>query len=53
MVRMTTAMLLMIGKGKMTIEEMKQVMDTQGVFNFLIAVPACGLYLTSVKYPYI
>lgn len=53
MVRMTTAMLLMIGKGKMTIDEMKQVIETQGVFDRLTAVPACGLYLTSVKYPYI
>ena len=53
MVRMTTGALIMIGQRKMTIEEFKHIMDTRGTFKFMMPVPACGLYLTTVKYPYI
>ncbi|MDX2001606.1 MAG: tRNA pseudouridine(38-40) synthase TruA [Chitinophagales bacterium] len=53
MVRMTTGCLIMIGQGKMDIGYFKSVMDQAGSFQYVMPVPACGLYLSSVKYPYL
>ena len=53
MVRMTTGCLIMIGQGKMEPDYFREVMGEVGVFKYIMPVPACGLYLTSVKYPYL
>jgi tRNA pseudouridine38-40 synthase len=53
MVRMTMGALIMIGRGRITIDDFKEVMDSCGEFKYMMPVPACGLYLTSVKYPYL
>lgn len=53
MVRMIVGSMLMIGKGKMTIEHFKEVMDVAGTFKYIEAVAPYGLYLVSVDYPYI
>ena len=51
MVRAIVGTLLDIGKGKLTLEEFKQVIDSKTRSNAGLSVPACGLYLTKVEYP--
>lgn len=53
MVRRIVGAMLMIGKGKISIEEFKQVMELKKSFRINISVPPQGLYLTEVKYPFI
>jgi tRNA pseudouridine38-40 synthase len=53
MVRMITGCMIMIGRDKMDPAYFREVMDAKGTFKYVMPVPACGLYLTSVKYPYL
>lgn len=53
MVRMCVGVCLMVGQGKLTIDEFKSTMDQLGKFKSLAAVPAHGLYLAKIEYPYI
>ncbi|MGB0839420.1 MAG: tRNA pseudouridine(38-40) synthase TruA, partial [Chitinophagales bacterium] len=55
MVRRTVGCLLMMGKGKISLDEFKHVMDTKKrrFDNINISAPAEGLYLSEVRYPYI
>ena len=53
MVRRIVGALLMIGKEKITIEEFKLAMQQKKPLRINISVPPQGLFLNSVKYPYI
>lgn len=53
MVRMTVGALLMIGQGKLSIEEFERHMQQGQSFKYLQPVPAHGLYLQYINYPYI
>jgi tRNA pseudouridine38-40 synthase len=51
MVRAIVGTLLEIGKGKITINEFKTIIESKERSNAGTSVPACGLYLTKVEYP--
>jgi len=53
MVRLTVAVLLNIGYGKLSMEEFVSTFEQRGRFKYLKAAPPQGLTLTGVKYPYI
>ena len=53
MVRMITGLSLMVGRGRMNLEHVKNVMDEVGTFQYIMPVPPQGLYLTKVEYPYL
>lgn len=50
MVRRVVGALLMVGKGKISLEEFKYSMDTQTLFKLNVSVPARGLFLSEVRY---
>ncbi len=50
MVRRVVGALIMVGKEKISLQEFKEVMDTQGKFNINISAPAQGLFLSEVRY---
>lgn len=52
MVRAIVGTLLEVGKGKMSIDEFKAVLDSKDRRNAGPSVPAKGLYLTTIQYPY-
>lgn len=51
MVRAIVGTLLKVGKGKMTIDEFKKVIESKDRSNAGLSALACGLYLTKVEYP--
>jgi len=51
MVRALVATMLKIGRGKMTIEEFKGIIEQKNSARASFAVPARGLFLLSVNYP--
>jgi tRNA pseudouridine38-40 synthase len=51
MVRALTATMLKVGRNKLTLEAFRQVIDAKDCTMASFAVPAHGLFLTSVKYP--
>ena len=51
MVRMVVGTLMLIGKHKLTLKELQEIIDSKDCRNAGGAVPACGLYLTKVEYP--
>ena len=53
MVRAIVGTLLEVGVGKKTIEDFKQVLESRDRTKAGTSVPAQGLYLTEVVYPYI
>ena len=53
MVRAIVGTLVDIGKGKIGPETMHQIIKSQNRSAAGASVPACGLYLTEVQYPYI
>ena len=53
MVRRIVGALLMIGKGKITVEEFEKAMQQKKSLRINISVPPQGLFLHSVKYPFI
>lgn len=52
MVRAIVGTLLMVGRGEITPEDIKSIIESKNRSNAGTSVPACGLYLTEVKYPY-
>ena len=53
MVRAIVGTMVDIGKGKLAPEEIHDIIQSKNRSNAGASVPACGLYLTTVKYPYI
>ncbi len=51
MVRAIVGTLLKVGKGKMTIEQFENVIQSKDRRNAGTSMPACGLFLTQVGYP--
>lgn len=52
MVRAIVGTLVDVGKGKIAAETMHQIIQSQNRSSAGASVPACGLYLTQVQYPY-
>lgn len=53
MVRAIVGTLVMVGKGEVEAEEMIQIIESKNRSKAGQSVPACGLYLVAVEYPYI
>jgi tRNA pseudouridine38-40 synthase len=53
MVRAIVGTLLLVGKGEMQPEEIRDIIESKNRSNAGMSVPACGLYLTEVKYSYL
>lgn len=53
MVRAVVGTLVDVGKGKLPPNAMHQIIQSQNRSSAGASVPACGLFLTEVKYPYI
>lgn len=53
MVRLTVGAMLMIGEGKISLEEFDKTMREAGTFKYIRAAPPQGLYLVDIKYPYL
>ena len=51
MVRMIVGTMILIGKHKLTLKELQEIIDSKDCQNAGVSVPACGLYLTKVEYP--
>nr|WP_221229862.1 tRNA pseudouridine(38-40) synthase TruA [Mucilaginibacter phyllosphaerae] len=52
MVRAIVGTLLQIGRGEISPEDIRKVIESKNRSKAGMSVPACGLYLTEVKYPY-
>jgi tRNA pseudouridine38-40 synthase len=50
MVRAIVGTLIEVGEGLITIEEFEKIIISGKRSNAGLSVPACGLYLTAVKY---
>ena len=53
MVRAIVGTLLMVGKKQITVNDVRLIIESKSRCNAGTSVPACGLYLTEVNYPYI
>lgn len=53
MVRAIVGTLLMVGKGEMQPGDIRKIIESKNRSNAGMSVPACGLYLTEIKYPYL
>ena len=53
MVRAIVGTLVMVGKGEIEAEEMTKIIESKNRSKAGQSVPACGLYLVGVEYPYI
>ncbi len=53
MVRAIVGTLVMVGKGEIEVEEMTRIIESKNRSKAGQSVPACGLYLVGVEYPYI
>ncbi len=53
MVRAIVGTMIEIGKGKLQPEAIHNIVQSKNRSNAGVSVPACGLYLTAVKYPYL
>ena len=51
MVRAIVGTLLEVGRGKISVEEMHQIIQSKERGEAGYSVPACGLYLTEIHYP--
>ena len=52
MVRAIVGTLMEVGRGEITPEEILSIIQSKNRSNAGASVPACGLYLTEVRYPY-
>jgi len=52
MVRAIVGTLMQVGKKEIEPEEIRNIIESKNRSNAGTSVPACGLYLTEVKYPY-
>lgn len=53
MVRRMTGAILMVGSGKLKLEELKGALESLKLMRLNITAPPQGLYLTAVYYPYL
>jgi len=53
MVRAIVGTLMAVGKGDIPPEAVRDIIESKNRSNAGTSVPACGLYLTEVRYPYI
>lgn len=53
MVRAIVGTLIEVGKGKQSVNSIHQVIESKNRSQAGTSVPACGLYLTEIKYPYL
>ena len=53
MVRAIMGTLVMVGRGDIEVEEISKIVESKNRSNAGQSVPACGLYLVVVEYPYI
>lgn len=53
MVRAIVGTMIMVGKKEIEPEEVRGIIESKNRSNAGTSVPACGLYLTDIKYPYI
>ena len=53
MVRAIVGTLVMVGKGSTKVEEIDEIIKSKNRGNAGQSVPACGLYLTHISYPYL
>jgi tRNA pseudouridine38-40 synthase len=53
MVRKIAGTILMIGKGKIELEEFKQIVTEKKDFRIHYLAPPNGLFLSKIRYPYI
>jgi tRNA pseudouridine38-40 synthase len=51
MVRMIVGTMMLVGKHKITLTDIKKIIDSKDCQNAGASVPACGLYLTKVEFP--
>ncbi|MCR5822125.1 MAG: tRNA pseudouridine(38-40) synthase TruA [Bacteroidales bacterium] len=51
MVRSVTGTLLDVGRGKLTIDGLRQIIEKKDRCAAGVSMPACGLFLTKVEYP--
>lgn len=52
MVRALTATMLKVGRGKLSLEDFRKIIDAKDCTKASFAVPGHGLFLQSVQYPY-
>lgn len=52
MVRAIVGTLILVGKGDITVDDVSKIIISKNRSNAGQSVPACGLYLMKVKYPY-
>ncbi|MBR6291641.1 MAG: tRNA pseudouridine(38-40) synthase TruA [Bacteroidales bacterium] len=53
MVRSVTGTLLDVGRGKLSIEGLREIVEKKDRCAAGVSMPACGLFLTKVEYPYL
>ena len=53
MVRAIVGTLMMVGKKESAPEGVREIIESKNRSNAGTSVPACGLYLTAIKYPYL
>jgi tRNA pseudouridine38-40 synthase len=53
MVRAIVGTLMLVGKKEIEPEDVSAIIESKNRSNAGVSVPACGLYLTEVKYPYL
>ena len=53
MVRAIVGTLMIVGRKEISPEEVRPIIESKNRSNAGTSVPACGLYLTEVKYPYL
>jgi tRNA pseudouridine38-40 synthase len=53
MVRAIVGTLMLVGKKEIEPEDVRKIIESKNRSNAGVSVPACGLYLTEVKYPYL
>ncbi|WP_342646323.1 tRNA pseudouridine(38-40) synthase TruA [Mucilaginibacter sp. CSA2-8R] len=53
MVRAIVGTCIMVGRHEIAPERIRQIIESKNRSNAGTSVPACGLYLTQVKYPYL
>lgn len=53
MVRAIVGTLMMVGKKEIAPEGVREIIESKNRSNAGTSVPACGLYLTAIKYPYL
>lgn len=53
MVRAIMGTMIMVGRGDIDVKEISEIIESKNRSNAGQSVPACGLYLVAVEYPYV